>query len=59
MTIYKYVCKHNLPETIEISVEAEDEEDGLELATDEFFTHFESNAGIELTSSLTLVPTNE
>ena len=48
--IYKYTCVHNLPDTMEISVEAEDEEDAYGFVIDEFFTQFESNLGIELVS---------
>jgi len=63
MMIYKYTCVHNLPDRMEISVEAEDEEEAYGFVFDEFFTHFESNAGIELIKptmkNLMLVPTIE
>jgi hypothetical protein len=45
--IYNYICTHSLPEEIKIAVQADNEDDALDIATDKFFTQFEFSTNID------------
>ena len=45
--IYNYICTHSLPEEIKIVVEADNQEDALNIVTDELFTQFELSKNID------------
>ena len=45
--IYNYICTHSLPEEVKIVVQADNEDDALDIATDKFFTQFEFSTNID------------
>lgn len=46
LNTYTFTCTHNFPDSIQLAIRAESEEDALELAIDEFYSQFEETASV-------------